>query len=279
MAITVLDRSKAEYVRLQDRARAVFSSPDGAWPVPRFPKPPADHVPPEEFVRLLADAVFDTYHYLRHPYAVRLVRGELPREELQAWVKVNYPFLVQTVRNDAMIVAKARDLAEMRKQMQVLIDEAGNDLAGGDTPAHAMLWVEFGAALGLSEEEIVRAPVHPLIDALLSTEMLDGLLRPVGAAPTNLRLGERAKSAIIPLWRDALARHYGVPDAALRFFDEHGEADWGHGGVGEEIVMTRCGTLEQQRQLWESARRSNVRQFARFDAWQLAIRWLLDSDS
>jgi pyrroloquinoline quinone (PQQ) biosynthesis protein C len=172
-----------------------------------------------------------------------------------------------------MIVAKARDLAEMRKQMQVLIDEAGNDLAGGDTPAHAMLWLEFGAALGLGEEDIVRAPIHPVIEALINAEMFEGLMRPVGAAPTNLRLGERAKSAIIPLWRDALAQHYGVPDHALRFFDEHGEADWCHGGVGEEVVLSRCDTFEQQQQLWQSSRRSNVRQFARFDAWHTAIRW------
>ncbi|GEM_PF-380038 len=268
-----LESSRSEYHQLQQHVRDLFADPNGGWPDPRFPEAPAERLDPQEFVQRLAQAQLDHDEQVRHPFSRKLVNGQLSREELQAWVKVNYPHLVQTLRNDAMIVAKARDVQEMRKQMHVLIEEAGSDLAGGDTTAHPLLWVEFGTALGLSERDVTEAPLHPFTQVFIDSMILQGLMRPIGGIPFNLRTGERAKSIIFPIWREALAKHYGLSDRQLLFFDEHGEADWGHGGIGQEVILTRCGTLEQQREIWESARRSIVRQFAKFDIWEIAIRW------
>jgi pyrroloquinoline quinone (PQQ) biosynthesis protein C len=267
--------SKEEYQRLQQKVRDIFARREPPWPMSRFPDPPAERLEPEEFVRAISDAQLESDEQLRHPFAFKLVNGELSLAELRAWVKVNYPFLVQTLRNDALIVAKARDVDEIRRQMHVLIEEAGEDLVGGDTPAHPVLWVRFGVSLGMTEREIVDAPVHPLCQALIDSIMLRGLMRPIGGVPNNLRTGERAKSIIFPIWREALAAKYHLDDRALRFFDEHGEADWGHGSIGQAVLLTRCGTLEQQRELWESARRGLLHQFAKFDAWEIAMRWHL----
>jgi pyrroloquinoline quinone (PQQ) biosynthesis protein C len=274
---TVLElNSKEEYRRQQQKVREIFARREPPWPSSRFPAPPAERLEPEEFVRVISDAQLECDEQLRHPFAFKLVNGQLSRDELKAWVKVNYPFLVQTLRNDALIVAKARDVDEMRKQMHVLIEEAGEDIVGGDTPAHPVMWVQFGMSLGMTDREIIDAPVHPLCQALIDSIMLRGLMRPIGGVPNNLRTGERAKSIIFPIWREALATHYGLDDASLRFFDEHGEADWGHGSIGQEVLLRRCATQEQQRELWESLRRSLQHQFAKFDAWEIAMRWHLD---
>jgi pyrroloquinoline quinone (PQQ) biosynthesis protein C len=277
MAVAVETEDRQEYLRLQARVRELFADPNGGWAEPRWPDAPAERLEPEEFVRMLQQVQLEHDEQLRHPFSRKLVAGQLSMAELRAWVKVNYPHLVQTLRNDAMIVAKARDVTEMRKQMHVLIEEAGSDLAGGDTTAHPLLWIDFGQALGLQPGDVTEAPVHPFTSIFIDSMILQGLMRPIGGVPFNLRTGERAKSVIFPIWRESLAKHYGLSDRALLFFDEHGEADWGHGTIGEEVLLTRCGTLDQQREIWEAGRRSLARQFAKFDIWQIAIRWHIET--
>jgi pyrroloquinoline quinone (PQQ) biosynthesis protein C len=276
MVTLVQLNSQEEYQRQQRKVRDIFGRHEPPWPTSRFPPPPDECLEPEEFLRVLSDARVECDEQIRHPFAWRLVHGKFSRAELRAWAKAHYPFLVQTLRNDALIVAKARDVDEMRKQMHVLIEEAGEDLVGGDTPSHPALWLQFGLALDLTEREIVDAPVHPLSQALIDSIMLRGLLRPIGGLPNNLRLGERARAIVIPVWRDALVERYGIEAAALRFFDAHGEADWGHGSVGQDVLVRRCATLAQQREIWEQARAALLYQFTKFDAWELAIRWHLE---
>lgn len=272
MAIALESRSREEYLRWRQHVRQIFAGDDAAWTKPGFPDWPEKLLEPRDFVAQLGQAVLESDQRLRHPLSVRLVRGELSLDEIRALVVVNYPYLIQTIRNDAMIVAKAKNLAEMRKQLLVLIEEAGEDIVGGDTPAHPTLWLRFGLALGLTEEQITDQPVHPLTRSFLDAAMLRGLMRPIGAAPTNLRLGERAQSIIFPIWRETLASTYQLADEALLFFDAHGEADWGHGGIGEDVILTRCRTLEAQRDLWEAAKRGCAEQFHKFDVWQIAMR-------
>ncbi|HLY65948.1 MAG TPA: iron-containing redox enzyme family protein [Chloroflexota bacterium] len=277
MAVAIETDSREEYLSLQAQVREMFADPLGGWPEPRWPDPLSERLEPLEFIRRLAQVQLERDEQVRHPFSRKLVLGQLSPVELKAWVKVNYPHLVQTLRNDAMIVAKAKDVPEMRKQMHVLIEEAGSDLAGGRTTAHPILWIEFGQELGLTEQEIVQAPLHPFTSVFIDSMILQGLMRPIGGVPFNLRTGERAKSVIFPVWREALAKHYGLSDWALLFFDEHGEADWGHGTIGEEVLLTRCGTLEQQREIWEAGRRSLARQYAKFDIWEIAIRWHIET--
>jgi len=257
--------------QLRDRVRELYRTISPRQ-MPYFPPAPDHFLDPEEFVDQLSEVVLVNHTKINHPFCLKLVHGEWSQAQLQAWVKQDIHAKVQTIRNDAMIVAKARNLEEMRKQLLVLVEEAGEDIIGGDTPAHPTLWLRFGLALGLTEAEITEAPVHPLTRSFLDASMLRGVMRPIGASPTNLRLGERAQSIIFPIWRETLASVYHVPDEALLFFDAHGEADWGHGGIGEDVILTRCDRHEDQRDLWEAAKRSCGDQFHKFDVWQIAMR-------
>lgn len=269
----VMAPSKEEYRRLQSQAQEIYAAPDSAWDRPWFPDPPQEKLEPEEFTERLAEATFQCNDQLRHPFVHRLIRGKLNREELAGWVKADFPFLVNVIRSDAMIVAAARDLEEMRVQMHVLIEEAGEDLAGGEHPSHPQLWLRFGEALGVSAQEIRKAPVHPIMDLLLEAGRLRSLQRRIGEPPGNLRLSERTRSIVYPLWQKALEEHYGIPSEALVFFEEHGEADWGHGNIGTQILITRARTREDQLRLWEQQRRGLERGWMRVDVWSDGANW------
>jgi len=261
-----------EYYRLQAEARSLYASPDLAWDRPRFPDPPTEHLKPEEFTNLLADTVFRHNEQFHHPFVARLMRGELSPEELKAWAIADFPFLVEVLRSDAMIVANARDLHEIRKQMHVLIEEAGEDLAGGEYPSHPQLWIRFGAALGLTEQEIVEAKVHPLMELFLDSLRLRNLQTRIGEMPGNSRLSERTRSIVYPLWQEVLERRYHLPAAALAFFEVHGAADWGHGNIGKEIIIPRCRTREEQLRLWTTEGRRMARSWMRMEIWADAAR-------
>lgn len=265
--------SKEVYRKLQEKAEEVYAAKDFSWDRPWFPPPPDKQLDPKEFAERVAEAAFLCNDQLRHPFVPRLLRGELSREELIGWVKADFPFLVNVIRNDAMIVATARDLEEMRSQMHVLIEEAGEDLAGGEYPSHPQLWLRFGQALGVPAKEIREAPVHPIMEIFLESGRLRSLQRRIGEAPTNLRLSERARALVYPLWQRALERHYGLPEEALVFFAAHGEADWGHGSIGTEIIASRATTRADQLRLWELQRHGLERSWIRMDIWCDWPRW------
>ncbi len=105
------------------------------WAYPRFPQPPEDFLPPEKFLEVVSEAVLFHHTKINHPFCVRLVRGEWSKSQLQAWAIQDYHAKVQTLRNDAYIVATASNLEELQEQLKVLISKSGEDLAGGSTPA------------------------------------------------------------------------------------------------------------------------------------------------
>jgi pyrroloquinoline quinone (PQQ) biosynthesis protein C len=256
------------YHRYQEEARRLYAGVDLEHARPLFPPPPAQRMEPVKFVDELADTVLRHHPIIQHPFLARLIRGLLSREELQAMVKIHYPQLVQVLRNDAMIVATSRSLEEMRKQMLVLIEEAGEDLAGGQYPAHPQLWLRLGTYLGLKEKEIEEAPVHPHYQIEVLQARLNALQTRIGAeAPANSRMGERVFSIVFPLWAEALKSHYGLPQEALAFFEAHGEADWGHGQIGKELLVPYVQTAEQQRAAWLKERREIFKFWDRYDAW------------
>lgn len=266
--------SSAEYHRYQDEARRMYAAVDLDKARPSFPAPPEHHLEPVQFVDELADTVLRHHPIIQHPFTAKLIRGALTREELQAMVKIHYPQLVQVIRSDAMIVANAKNLAEMRREMLVLIEEAGEDLVGGEHPAHPMLWMRLGTYLGLSEQEIEDAPIHPHYEINILRARLRAVQTRIGAeAPANSRLGERVFSLVFPLWAESLKNNYGLPDEALAFFYAHGEADWGHGQIGKEMLVPYAQTYEEQRTAWLKERQSIYQFWQRYDAWSEAAEF------
>ena len=257
-----------EYHRLQDEVRKLYDTADLENVKRYFPPPPAEAMEPVKFVDHLADTVFWHHPRLLHPFVMRLWRGLLTDEEIRGWVKIHYPQLVQVIRNDAMSVAGAKDLEEMRKEMLVLIEEAGEDLVGGDTPAHPQMWLHLGESLGLTDKEIEDAPLHPHYESFIMKAQLSSMQKRIGAeAPRNSRLGERTFSVVAPLWAEALKTHYGASERGVTYFYAHGEQDWLHGAIGKELLVPYVQTQEGQRIAWLKERDGIFRIWERHDAW------------
>jgi pyrroloquinoline-quinone synthase len=263
----------ASIAELRDRVRGMFRAIETPWQYPRFPEPPREFLPPDQFLALVSETVLTHHTKINHPFCVKLVRGGWSLKQLQAWVKEDFHAKVQTLRNDAYIVATAPNLEELQEQLKVLISECGEDLAGGKYPSHPELWLRFAEGLGLKREEVVRSEPSPLMQVILDAERYKSMKQNVGDLPANLRVGEKINALVHPVWAEALRDKYHVPPEALEFFTAHGEADQDHGKLGEQIVLSRAVAYETQRAIWLHLKKSQAKQWVTYDAfYQAAMR-------
>ena len=255
---------------LRNRARKMFQEIKTPWTYPRFPDPPKEFLPPQKFLEVVSEAVLVHHTKINHPFCVKLVRGEWSLKQLQAWTKQDYHAKVQTLRNDAYIVATAPTLDELQEQLKVLLSESGEDLAGGKYPSHPELWLRFAEGLGLKRDEIMHSEPSPLMQVVLDAERYKSMKQTVGDLPANLRVGEKVNAVVHPIWAEALREKYHVPESALEFFVAHGEADQDHGKLGEQIVRSRATTAEAQRSIWLHLKKSQGKQWVTYDAFYQA---------
>ena len=255
---------------LRDRVRKMYQSIGTPWAYPRFPDPPEEFLPPEKFLQVVSEAVLTHHTKINHPFCVKLVRGEWTLRQLQAWVKQDYHAKVQTLRNDASIVAAAPTLEELQKQLKVLISESGEILAGGTVPSHPELWLRFAEGLGLKREDVINSESSPLMQVVLDAERYKSMKQSVGSLPANLRIGEKINALVHPIWAEALREKYSIREEALEIFATHGEADQDHGKLGEEIVLSRATSKEVQLEIWLHLKRSQGKQWVTYDAFYQA---------
>src|SRR5581483_8164478 len=177
-------RAMATMAELRERVQRIYDTAP-LRPMPEFPPPPDRFLAPERFADAIADAVLDHSAKVIHPFILRLMRGEYTWRQLQAWAKEGFHDKVQTIRNDAMIVATAATLDEMKKQARVVASEAGVDGAGD---SHPELWLRFGEGLGLTRDEITNSEPTPLTQVILEAERYRSLSQRIGGLPANMRM-------------------------------------------------------------------------------------------
>lgn len=260
-----------EIEQLRTRVRGMYAELGSPPQTPYFPQAPDRFIDPESFVDLLSEAVLVNHTKINHPFCVKLMRGDWTREQLHAWVKQDIHAKIQTIRNDAMIVATAPSLEEIQKQASVVASEAGVDNLG--YPSHPELWLRFGEGLGLTRHDILSSQPSPLMQVVLDAERFRSMSQRIGGLPSNMRLGERINAVVYPLWAEALEQHYGVPHPALDFFTAHGEADEDHGEIGRQIVMSRATDYQTQQQIWQHHETSQAKQWINYDVfYQAALK-------
>ena len=260
----------ATITELRESVRQMFKAIKTPRQYPFFPEPPEEFLPPQKFLELVSETVLTHHTKINHPFCVKLFRGEWGLKQLQAWAKQDYHAKVQTLRNDAYIVATAPTLEELQEQLKVLLSESGEDLAGGRYPSHPELWLRFCEGLGLTREEVVRSEPSPLMQVVLDAERYKSMKQNVGDLPANLRVGEKINALVHPVWAEALRDKYHIRPEALEFFAAHGEADQDHGRLGEQIVLSRAVTKEAQRAIWLHLKKSQGKQWITYDAFYQA---------
>ena len=183
-----------DFVALRKRAKSMYEANTSPRHNPEFTPAPTRFLAPEEFLAQLAEAVFVNSPKVQHPFIAKLVKGEWSLNQIREWAKEGYHDKVQTIRNDAMIVATSPTLEEMKKQASVLACEVGVESSG--EPSHPELWLQFGEALGLSREEIMNSKPTAITEIVLTAEHARSMTQKIGGLPTNLRLGERVTSIV-----------------------------------------------------------------------------------
>lgn len=151
------------------------------------------------------------------------------------------------------------DAATRRAQLRKMIDEAGQDIFGGEYPAHSELDRMVSRAFGVTDEEIERAGrKEPSADGLITTGWYMWMLRegpwPFGIGTALVGEGEKmsAKRREMTLRHmDALRELYeswgmeNIAQATIRD-DVHAEADVEHSNLDCDTIRNHINTPELQ---------------------------------
>jgi len=90
-------------------------------------------------------------YHIYHPFHVLMYEGKLTKEQLQCWVANRFYYQIAIPMKDGAILSNCPDV-EVRKQWIVRITDHDGL---GDTVGGIEAWIQLGAAVGLSREDIV----------------------------------------------------------------------------------------------------------------------------
>ena len=201
-----------------------------------------------------------------HPWRIALSEGKVSRHALIEYVKNRYYFLANINRKDAQVIANFPVSEARRMLLRKYLDEEGQDVAGGQLGPHYDMWIKISDALGI-DAEVMRSfadalPVYPeTVDAVFNFAKQQSWLEGVAATyATEGRMWKRYTPK--PEHREegllsegeAMARYYGLPQAALLFYHVHSDANDEHGDINEAIRKKYCTTPELQEKALAGAR-------------------------
>ncbi len=108
-------------------------------------------------------------YHIYHPFHVMMYEGKLSKEQLQSWVANRFYYQIAIPMKDGAILSNCPDV-EVRKQWIVRITDHDGV---GDTVGGIEAWIQLGAAVGLSREqvtslEMVSPGVRFAVDAYIN---------------------------------------------------------------------------------------------------------------
>ncbi|MDD9941250.1 MAG: pyrroloquinoline-quinone synthase PqqC [Myxococcales bacterium] len=113
----------------------------------------------DAFVARLRALGSQRYHD-KHPFHVRMHKGELSREQLQAWVLNRYYYQTRVPIKDAIILSKLEDPAWRRRWIRRIHDHDGQAEGEGGL----FLWQKLATGVGLDPQEMTSlAHVLPAV--------------------------------------------------------------------------------------------------------------------
>jgi len=219
---------------------------------------------PEEFLQLLRDEALHKNARLEHPYVKKMVGGELSREQLRDYAKQDYQLKKCPSWWVAARILNTPSIADQKIIAKTFIEEMG-----GTDPrftGHQAMYLEFGKALDLSEDELEHAELLPSTILAVATLMEINRHRSVAEAlASGSIMGETINVSVAKMLLPAFEKHYRIPRAGLVWFMEHVEADQEHGGMGEAIVKKYATSKDMQNKIWDCIIRTKAAWWIFFD--------------
>src|SRR5271163_1975566 len=149
-------------------------------------------------------AVGEARYHHRHPFHLRMHKGELTRGQLQAWALNRYYYQSRIPIKDALLLAKSDDPAFRRAWRKRILDHDGDQTGYGGIEK----WIQLAEASGLSREQVlpctgVLPGVIFAVDAYLALVRDSPLLIAVASSLTELFSRD-----LISLRMDQMRIHY-----------------------------------------------------------------------
>ena len=206
-----------------------------------------------KFAAALLNEARDTHPWLHHPLFTMIERGELSRPQVQQVIRQQGCFFLDTLRHAAWKIISVggytptwEDLERQRALIPLVVEEGGEDTVGGTTTAHSFLFVRLAEALGISRQALFATDYLPT--TIIEKNELFLLQR--ASVVEALCGGNLATESINPIHMQrmatAMAKHYGVPEAALAFYTVHIQVEADHADRAVKILSRVAVTDEEQ---------------------------------
>jgi coenzyme PQQ biosynthesis protein C len=153
------------------------------------------------------------YHH-KHPFHLRMHKGELTRGQLQAWALNRYYYQSRIPMKDSLLLAKSEDPAFRRAWRKRILDHDGDQDGYGGVEK----WIQLAEASGLAREQVIPCDgilpgVRYAVDAYLALVRDSPLLIAVSSSLTELFSRD-----LITLRMDQMRLHYPYLTPGLAYF-------------------------------------------------------------
>ncbi|GAU69215.1 coenzyme PQQ synthesis protein C [Streptomyces sp. NBRC 110611] len=183
------------------------------------------------FEERLRSVARDSYHD-RHPFNIRMHRGELSPDELRRWIRNRFHYQRHIPVKDALIMAKLRTPELRRMWLRRIQEHDGQQDGEGGIER----WLRLGEAAGLDRSLLmddtgVLPGVRLAVDGYVNFCRLRSPLEAVAASLTELSAPDIMRTRI-----DAFEQHYRWIDAeGLSYF--RGRQSQGHRDSKEALAL------------------------------------------
>ncbi len=178
------------------------------------PAPAIDALLTPDQLRARLQATGEARYHHRHPFHLRMHRGELTRGQLQAWALNRYYYQSRIPIKDALLLASSDDPAFRRAWRKRILDHDGDQDGYGGVEK----WIQLAEAAGCDRDYVVSCTgVLPgvifAVDAYLALVRDSPLLIAVASSLTELFSRD-----LISLRMDQMRIHYPYLVPGLAYF-------------------------------------------------------------
>jgi len=201
------------------------------------------------------------YHH-RHPFHLRMHKGELTRGQLQAWALNRYYYQSRIPIKDALVLTKSDDPAFRRAWRKRILDHDGDQDGYGGVEK----WIQLAEASGLERKYVtsytgILPGVIFAVDAYLALVRDSPLLIAVASSLTELFSRD-----LISLRMDQMRIHYPYLIPGLAYFEGRLTQAPEDAAFALDYVSTHAKTRAEQEQVIRALERKCEILWAQLDA-------------